>query len=188
MIVFVSLIERASCSEFNIKDRWHGRREPANKDVVDRLFTVPNMPGDIRDDRAERRAATAPLQNRLVVIEGDVFALLAFQKLVNIGNDGCSLINDEHVGAEIEDFLRHVPIDTADKSDYSDHGCHADHDSKQREDRTQLIRPERLQRDADSLEEIHLFSLSIPDPCLLMCLSTVCRETDSAGRNTAGGA
>ena len=77
---------------------------------------------------------------------------LAVEKLVDVGDHGRDFADDENVRAEVENFLRHVAIDAVDESDYGNNRSHADHDAQQRQRGAQLVRPQRLQRDADGFE------------------------------------
>ena len=74
----------------------------------------------------------AGLQHRLVVLHGQVFAFLALEQLVDVGDHGRDFADDENIGAEIEDFLCNVSIDAIDERHYGDHRGHADDNSEQR--------------------------------------------------------
>src|SRR6202044_618313 len=63
--------------------------------------------------------------------------------------------DDEDVGAQIENLMRHVIVDPGNESHHCDHGSNTDHHSEQRQHRAQLVRPQRLQRNANGFEGVH---------------------------------
>src|SRR5712671_4067190 len=95
------------------------------------------------------------LEDGLVIVHSQILALLAFEKLVDVGDDGTDFADDENVSAEIKYLLCHVSIDAVDKRNHSDDSRYANHHSKQGEDRPQFIRPQRLQSDADGFSDVH---------------------------------
>src|SRR5207302_5581401 len=58
----------------------------------------------------------ACLQHCPVIFHGQVFAFFAFQEVVNIGDRGRDLENNEHVGAEPKNPLGYVSVDADRKS------------------------------------------------------------------------
>src|SRR5436853_7933086 len=95
------------------------------------------------------------LEDGLIVVHSQILALLAFEKLVDVGDDGTDFADDENVSAEIKDLLCHVSIDAVDKRNHSDDSRYANHHSKQGEDRHPFIRPQRLQGYAGGYSEVH---------------------------------
>ena len=151
----VSFVEHAAGLQIHVKDRRHGRRQALYPSVANGLFVIFHMPIQITQRRANVQAVLACLQDRPVILHVEVFALFAFQKVVNIGDGRGDFEDNEHVGAESEDPLGNVPVDAVHEGDYRNHRRHADYDAEQSKRRAQLVCPKRLQRDADGFAYIH---------------------------------
>ena len=65
------------------------------------------------------------------------------------------MADDEHVSAQIEDLLGHVAVDAVDEGHDRDDRRYSDHHAQQRQDRPQLVGPEREQGDANCLGGRH---------------------------------
>ena len=152
LIVFV---EHAAGGEIEIKNRRHRGSQPPYPGVGDGLLLVSYVPAGVDGRSPNHGAVLAGLEHRLVVLHGQVFALLAFEKLVNVGDDGSHFADDENISAQIEDLLRHVAVDSVDEGDHGDHGSHADHHAQQGQGRAKLVRPQRQERDADGFKGGH---------------------------------
>src|SRR5216117_1058310 len=75
------------------------------------------MPIRVEGRSPDQHAVRASLSHRMVILHGEVLAFLAFQELINIRDDRTDFADDENVGAEIENLLGYVAIDSVDERD-----------------------------------------------------------------------
>ena len=66
-------------------------------------------------------------QHGLVVFHVQIFALLALEKLIDIGHDRRNLADDENISAETEYLLRDVAIDSIHKGNHGNYRSYTDH-------------------------------------------------------------
>ena len=138
-----SLMPRPSV-EIEVVDAVHAGR-PAADDCVGTIQlgvfhiavgqTGPMRPRSCRPRNLRARPDSPPAY---------VFALQAVEVFVDVGNGVGGLVDDEDVGAEIEDLLCDVAVDAVHKGDDRDQRRHRDHDAEQRQDRPQLVRPQGI--------------------------------------------
>jgi hypothetical protein len=127
---------------------------PPNNGVADGLLVALHGAGTA-NSRTDVVAVAAGFEHRLIVLEHQILALLRQQKMLRIGFDRRHLRDDEHVGAEIENFRGHVILNAGYESHHRDHGGDANHDAEQREHGAQLVRPQRTQRNANGFSDVH---------------------------------
>src|SRR5580658_5060477 len=155
-VVFqIGLAQHAAGIDIDILRDRDRRRHPLHHGVGQRSLVIFHIAGIVTRIGSHICAQLAALAHGSVVIHGEVFALLAFDEMVDIGDRGGDFKHDEYVGAEIEDFFGHVSVDAVDECDHGDYGGHSDHDSEQSERGTELVCPQRQERDLDRLGDVH---------------------------------
>ena len=140
--------------QIQVVDRRHPRRPAARHGVVAVLLVVlhPHVAQPQRS--AHVLARRARLLHRQKVLVANVFALLALQVLIHVGDHVRRLGDDEDVRAKIEDLLRHIAIDAVDERFHGNHRRHRDHHPQQGQHAAQLVGPQRLQSNPDGF---HVF-------------------------------
>ena len=91
------------------------RSETTHPRITNRLFTVLHVPIRVEGRSPDQHAVRASFGDCMVILHGEVLAFLAFQELINIRDDRTDFADDENVGAEIENLLGYVAIDSVDK-------------------------------------------------------------------------
>src|SRR5207244_12673656 len=91
----------------------------------------------------------------LIVLRGEVLALLTFQQLIDVRDHRADFADEEHVRPQIENLFRDIAIDPIHERHHRNYRSHADYYAKQRENGAQLIRPQGLQRNTNGFYEIH---------------------------------
>jgi len=139
--ILVGVVEHAAARQVNIQNGRHRGRNATDGDTADRLQLVLHVSGAISLNRAYRGTIAASLEHGAVVLHGQVLALHAFHVLIEVGDDGRHLTDNENVRPQIEDLLRHIAVDAVDEGNDGDDRRDADDHAQQREDRAQLIGP-----------------------------------------------
>src|SRR5262249_4049300 len=93
-VVFVVVVQRPSHDNVEVINRLHGRSPAAHNRIRAVLGAVDHLAGKIANRRAHYLAGRALVDDGLVVLHVDVFALVALNKGVGIGNDIGHLAND----------------------------------------------------------------------------------------------
>ena len=93
------------------------------------------------------------------VVVGDVLPLLKLLVILRIRHKRGTLRHRKHVGAVVRKLLQHKRIRSIYQRHDRDHAGHADDHAKQRQHRTQLVRPQRLQRKLQRFFEFHRAAL-----------------------------
>ena len=73
----------------------------------------------------------AGVDYRLIIVHGEVFALLALQKLINVGYNRTDLADNKNVRAKPEDFLRDLAIDAIDEGHDGNDGGDSNYHTEQ---------------------------------------------------------
>src|SRR5581483_11860177 len=105
-------------------------------------------------------ATPASFEDSLVILHREVLALLPLEQLVHIGNHGRDFADDKNVSAEIEYFFGDIRVDPVHERDNRDDSSNPDNYTQQRQDRTKLVSPERLQSDSNGFDGIHVDTLA----------------------------
>ena len=95
-----------------------------------------------------------------VVVVGDALALLEFEEVVDVGDDGRRLGDAENVGAEAEYSGGDVLVGAVNQADDGDDGGYANDHANEGQDAAQLVRPEAARGNSHSLLEVHCGRLS----------------------------
>src|SRR5581483_4770678 len=86
-ITHVIFVERAAEHDFDVLNGHHARREAANPTVAGLVLRVSDMPVGVHRRGAHVPALHAALNDSLVVLKREIFALLSFDVLVDAGHD-----------------------------------------------------------------------------------------------------
>ena len=154
-IIQIRLIQHPARTEIGIINGRHRRSDAAHGCVADGLLGVLDVAGLVANHGTDVCAMTAGIGNRLIILHGQVFPLLALEEVVDVGDGRRNLENDENVGSQIEDFLGHVIVDPGDEGDHGNYGRYSDDYTEQGQHGTQFVDPQRLQRDSDSFGDVH---------------------------------
>ena len=130
----IIIVKHAARSQVHIENGSHGRRQSSYPGVADGLLSIFDVTAWIEGRRPEHHAMPAFLEDGLIVVHSQILALLAFEKLVDVGDDGTDFTDDENVSAQIKDLLCHVSIDAVDKGNHSDDGGYSNYHSEQGQD------------------------------------------------------
>src|SRR2546427_1238252 len=104
----IIIVKHAARSQIHIENGSHGRRQSSYPGVADGLLSIFDVTAGIEGRRPEHHAMPAFLEDGLIVVHSQILALLAFEKLVDVGDDGTDFTDDENVSAQIKDLLCHV--------------------------------------------------------------------------------
>src|SRR5437667_3749760 len=126
-IVHVVFIQPAAGRQINVEDGAVRRSETTYPRITNRLLTVFHVPIGVEGRSPDQHAVRASLSHRMVILHGEVLAFLAFQELINIRDDRTDFADDENVGAEIENLLGYVAIDSVDKRYNGNHRRNSNH-------------------------------------------------------------
>src|SRR5207249_3155353 len=90
---------------------------------------------------ADFLARLAEIAHRFEIVVSEALALLEFEPVVNVGDDGRLLGKPKDVGAQAEDARGHVLVCAVDQTDDGDHRSHTNDHADQRQDAAQLVGP-----------------------------------------------
>src|SRR5215469_8375881 len=129
MIVQVGVVQHSSVRQISIENLGDGGSDALNRRVTDGLFVVLDLPAAAHDGTYVL-TMSAGIGNGLELVQFKVFAFFRCQKFIDVGLYRRHLAGDEHVGAEIKDFLGDVVLNTRDKGYNRDDRGNADDHSQ----------------------------------------------------------
>ena len=141
MIVQVGRVDHSTRAQVSVINGSHRGRDASHRSIADRLLGKFHMSGLVAENRAHILAMAARVCNYLIVLHGQIFSLFPLEEVIHVRNRRGDLKDDENIGAEIKNLLRHVVVDPRNERDHSDHSRHPNHHSKQGQHRAQLIHP-----------------------------------------------
>src|SRR3972149_5844195 len=96
----------------------------------------------------------------LKILVANVLALLGLDPGINVGDNARNFADEKNNGTQIEDLFGHLAVESADEGAHLDH---PNHHAQQGEDRAELVSPERVERNAHRLAELHVAPLHVAD-------------------------
>src|SRR4029077_263584 len=141
--------------QVGVVETRHGGGPSAHTRVGNEVCAVAHLAVFLRDGSADILAGAAGGADAFLILEVKLAALLGLLVLVDVGDDGRAAVDEENVGAEVEDLFGDVAIEAVDDADDGDDGGDADDHAEERQDAAHLVRPEAGGGDAHGLAERH---------------------------------
>ena len=132
----------------------HLRRPGAQVSVFERIQAAFHLHAAAQGG-ADFFAGFAEITHGFEIVIANALALLEFEPVVNVGNDGGLFGETEHIGAQTEDARGDVLVCAVDEADYGNDRGDTDNHADQRQDTAQLVCPETGGGDRHSLGQIH---------------------------------
>src|SRR5262249_1117194 len=151
----VRIRDAASVHDIQVVDSTHAWSPATDLSIRTGRLSKFHYTGHLCQRSADDLALSTFIANGFVVVELEILALLSGHPVFDVGDDVFLLIDDEHIGAEIEYLLRHITVDAVDKRHHRDDRRHADYYSEQRKNRAELVCPKRLQGNAHGFRDVH---------------------------------